>query len=273
MQSLVFGKIPNITGTWSGRLSGTSLGTANFNVTDENGRVFGQCRLVDDAGGSFEYDVQGVLRIDEYTLFLSPRSGQVAGIGTVGARCRLTDNGQLVGTWNTGGGQTGAFTAERSSSVSGPHGPKGSAVFLVHGHDEASKEKVARFLEKLGLSVIVLHEMVSRGLTIIEKLEDYAEQAGFAVVLATPDDIGYPMDAEVQRLPRPRQNVVLELGYFVGKLSRSRVFVLSKGSLELPSDILGVVYHDLDANGGWRLTLARELKQAGYEIDLNRIDA
>jgi len=146
-----------------------------------------------------------------------------------------------------------------------------NSVFLVHGHDDATKEKVARFLEKIGLDVIILHEKVSQGMTIIEKFEEYAAQAGFAIVLFTPDDIGFPLGAEEQKQPRARQNVVLEMGYFIGRLSRGRVCVLYKGGVELPSDILGVVYHAIDEASGWKLSLAGELKVAGYSIDLNKI--
>jgi hypothetical protein len=196
MRSLIFGPAPSLTGTWTADLSGSSVGTANLDLKDEEGRILGHCKLTDAHGGSFDYDVQGVLRTDAYTLVLSPKSGQVGGIGTVGARCRFTDAGELIGTWNTGTGQTGAFATSRATDSAIKQRPTGSAVFLVHGHDEGCKEKVARFLEKLGLQVLVLHEMVSRGLIIIEKFEDCAGQAGFAVVLATPDDIGYPINEE-----------------------------------------------------------------------------
>jgi predicted nucleotide-binding protein len=76
---------------------------------------------------------------------------------------------------------------------------------------------------------------------------------------------------EIEAQPRARQNVVLELGYFVGKLGRDRVCALKKGILEIPSDYLGVVYTDLDESGGWRLKLAQELQAAGYDINWNKI--
>jgi predicted nucleotide-binding protein len=141
-------------------------------------------------------------------------------------------------------------------------------VFIVHGHDELARETVARFLEKLHLEVIILHEQVSHGMTIIEKLEKYSD-VGFAVVLLTPDDEGRKAaEGEVLK-SRARQNVVLELGYFVGKIGRNRVLALHSGSLELPSDYLGVVFVPLDPGGAWRLTLAKELKNAGFPIDMN----
>jgi len=141
-------------------------------------------------------------------------------------------------------------------------------VFLVHGHDPAARESVARFIEQLGLEVIVLHEQPSGGRTIIEKLEHQAD-VGFTLILLTPDDVGRAAsDKDLQ--PRARQNVILELGFFVGCLGRNRVCALHKGPLELPSDILGVVFIELDPAGGWRLQVARELKLAGLPVDLNR---
>jgi len=143
-------------------------------------------------------------------------------------------------------------------------------VFVVHGHDQEARETVARFIERLGLEPIILHEQPTGGRTVIEKLEHHGDVA-FAVVLLTPDDVGKASSSSDDPVPRARQNVVLELGYFVGRLGRSHVCALHKGALELPSDYLGVVYVPLDAHGGWRLVLARELKSAGFSIDLNEV--
>jgi predicted nucleotide-binding protein len=107
-------------------------------------------------------------------------------------------------------------------------------------------------------------------MTVIEKFEDFAGRAGFAVVLMTPDDVGCAVGKEQERALRPRQNVVLELGYFVGRLGRSKTIVLTKGDPEMPSDVLGLVYESMDKSEGWKLRLARELKAAGFEIDMNR---
>jgi predicted nucleotide-binding protein len=120
---------------------------------------------------------------------------------------------------------------------------------------------------------VILQEQISRGMTVIEKFEDFASRAGFAVVLMTPDDMGYAIGKEQEVRCRPRQNVVLELGYFVAQLGRDRTFVLTKGDVEMPSDVLGLVYVPMDGNGGWKLRLAQELKASGFEVDLNRVIA
>jgi predicted nucleotide-binding protein len=150
-------------------------------------------------------------------------------------------------------------------------GPVGTSrrVFVVHGHEEGVKETVARFLGKLELEPVILHEQPNRGRTIIEKFEDHSDVA-FAVVLFTPDDVGYPAEAANQLKPRARQNVVLELGFFMGALGRERVCVLYKNGVELPSDYSGVLYQELDTQGAWRFRLASEIKASGIPIDLNR---
>jgi predicted nucleotide-binding protein len=141
-------------------------------------------------------------------------------------------------------------------------------VFIVHGHDEALKLDVARFVERLGLNAVILAEQANQGRTIIEKFEAHAEDAGFAIVLLTPDDVGAPAGNSPALKSRARQNVILELGYFIGRLTRSRVCALHKGNVELPSDILGVVYVSVAAN--WKLQLAGEMKTAWPDLDLNK---
>lgn len=145
-------------------------------------------------------------------------------------------------------------------------------VFLVHGHDNEIKNEVARFLEKpeLGLEVIILHEQPNQGRTLIEKFEDYATEGAFAVILLTPDDIGGEKSCnEIEKLhPRARQNVIFEFGFFHGTLGRSRVCALCK-DVELPSDLSGVVYISL--HGNWKFDLAKEIKNAGIQIDLNKL--
>lgn len=143
-------------------------------------------------------------------------------------------------------------------------------VFVVHGHDEAALQGLARFLEKLGLEAIILKEQPDQGRTIIEKFEDTAEDIGFAVVLLTPDDLGAAVKAESPDT-RARQNVIFELGYFAGKLGRGRVCLLRKGQVEIPSDLYGVIYTDMDAADGWQTKLVRELKAAKLDFDANRL--
>jgi hypothetical protein len=146
---------------------------------------------------------------------------------------------------------------------------KSKRVFIVHGHDGESREMVARFLTKLGLEPVILHEQPNMGRTIIEKVEANKD-VGFAVILLTPDDLGRSLkQADLE--PRARQNVLLELGYFMAALGRPNVCALRRGHVEIPSDFFGVVWTDFDEAGGWRQALARELGAAGYHIDWNRV--
>ncbi len=140
-------------------------------------------------------------------------------------------------------------------------------VFIVHGHDDSMKLDIARFLEKLKLEPIILHEQANSGLTIIEKIEKYSD-VGYAIVLYSPCDVGAKnTEGEKPRL-RARQNVVFEHGYLISKLGRNKVSALVKDDIEKPGDISGVVYVDYDDNN-WTIKIAKELRECGYSIDLN----
>ena len=163
--------------------------------------------------------------------------------------------------------------ADRTSDISNANNimlRNSNKVFIVHGHDEAARETVARFLESRNLDPVILHEQPNEGRTIIEKIEDNAD-VGFAVVLLTPDDVGAPATNTDNLKPRARQNVILELGYFIGKLGREKVYALKKHGVETPSDYDGVVYTDLDDAGAWKMELVRELKAAGTDVDADRV--
>lgn len=144
----------------------------------------------------------------------------------------------------------------------------GKRVFVVHGRDNEKKEACARILERMGLDAVILHEQPNKGKTIIEKFEEYSD-VGFTVVLMTSDDTG-GLKGGTQK-ERARQNVVFELGYFIGKLGRNRVMALVDEGIEVPTDISGVVYTGFDSQGFWKIVLAKELKEAGYNIDMNGI--
>jgi predicted nucleotide-binding protein len=115
------------------------------------------------------------------------------------------------------------------------------SVFIVHGQNEAKKLELKGLLTDLGLRPVILHEQGNMGNTIIEKFEHYAPQSAFAFVLMTPDDKAGAANATEAKW-RARQNVIMELGWFMAKLGRKRVVILYQGELEIPSDILGVVY-------------------------------
>lgn len=145
-------------------------------------------------------------------------------------------------------------------------------VFVVHGRDGETLNEVARLLTSLDLEPIVLGERPNRGRTIIEKFEDESEDIAFAVVLLTPDDVGRLADEDDDQLrPRARQNVLFELGYTIGRLGRPRVCALYKGRVEMLSDFYGVAYVPMDDSGAWRTLLAKELKEAGLPVDLNKL--
>lgn len=146
-----------------------------------------------------------------------------------------------------------------------PPAPRKNKVFVVHGHDKRTRNAVVRFIEELHLTPIVLQEKADKGRTVIEKFERHADEVGYAIVLLTPDDRGGVKtvksldDLEL----RARQNVIFELGFFYGKLSRNQVCALLKDKIEIPSDIGGVLWIRMDNSGIWKHRLRMELLEAG----------
>jgi predicted nucleotide-binding protein len=146
----------------------------------------------------------------------------------------------------------------------------GDAIFLVHGHDHESREHVRSFLLRCASrEVIVLDEKPGSGADILGKLLTNAQKAAYAVILLTGDDEGRAVrSTELQH--RARQNVILELGLFIGLLGRDKVIALYEPGVEIPSDYLGVTYVELDPNSAWRIGLVAELRAAGIEASLDQ---
>ena len=122
-------------------------------------------------------------------------------------------------------------------------------VFIIHRHNEDMKVFVASALEKLGLESIILHKQANEGKIIIEKFEKYSD-VGFAIALLSSDDMGYSIKEGKENIkPRARQNIIIETGYFIGKLGRNRVALLHKErkDFEFPSDYQGIIYIPYDS--------------------------
>ena len=159
----------------------------------------------------------------------------------------------------------------KTSTVAAPHPSNTRKVFIVHGHDDALKNAVARFLSRVGLSPVILHELPNRGRTIIEKFIDHSD-VGFAVVLLTADDKGGLAAASSNEFGfRARQNVVMELGFFLGRLGRDRVAAIYDERVEMPSDYKGVLFLPYDKAGMWQHSLVKEIKAAGILVDANKL--
>jgi predicted nucleotide-binding protein len=141
-------------------------------------------------------------------------------------------------------------------------------VFIVHGHNNEIKETLARTLEQWELKPIILHERADKGKTIIEKFEDNASDVNFAIILLTADDEGKAKKEDNYKY-RARQNVIFEMGYFIGKLGRERVILLLENGVEKPSDLDGIVYKPI--HDDWKYRLFTELKAAGCNINAEKL--
>lgn len=189
-------------------------------------------------------------------------------------KCISLNNGGKINSFNTG-----KFTVQGKSQdqvraiLEGSAEPNNKKIFVVYGHDEIARTQLEALLRRWDLDPIILDQQASGGQTIIEKLEEYGSDVGYAIVLATPDDEG-KAKAETTYKSRVRQNVVLELGMFLAKLGRKRVAILLKEAtdFERPSDIQGLVYIPFqDRVDEVSISLIRELTRQGYKIDATRI--
>lgn len=202
-----------------------------------------------------------------------------------GTQLRLA-NGAIVNSFHTGsftiqgknqdavkiclGKSTAQATVAPQNGVATK--PKLSKVFVVYGHDNAARTELEAMLRRWKLEPLILDQLPSEGQTIIEKLEKYATEVKFAVVLATPDDEGYRAGHEDEKAFRARQNVVMELGMMLTLLGRKNVAILMKqqDNMERPSDIQGLIYipfrDNLQKDAG--PLLAKEMEAQGYPIAL-----
>jgi predicted nucleotide-binding protein len=144
-------------------------------------------------------------------------------------------------------------------------------VFLVHGRDEAARNEVALFLRAIGLDPIILHLRPNGGRHLLTKFREESEGATFAVVLMTPDDTGGIAEVNAAVQPRARQNVVFELGFFIGKLGPTNVAALLKSTVEKPSDFDGIAYIAYGPGTPWKTELARELHHAKVVFDATAV--
>jgi len=170
----------------------------------------------------------------------------------------------------------GKVSAKKATSGSQAIAPgSNNKVFVVYGHQPQCRASLDAMLRRWGLEPLILDQLPSEGQTIIEKLEKHTAECQFAVVLATPDDVGHRADHPDEQAFRARQNVVLELGMLLSKLGRSRVAILlhQHENMERPSDIQGLLYipfkDNLEKDTG--LLLAKEMANAGYKIDVAKV--
>lgn len=183
--------------------------------------------------------------------------------------------------WYEGHGSmaTPADGQEATPSPDAPVNPSSASkkVFIVHGHDDTAREQLELVIHKLGLDPFILANTGGGGLTLIEALESEfnpgANQATFGIVLMTPDDMGYSKnDGADNAQPRPRQNVVLEMGMLISAIGRGNVAILKKGHVEVPSDAQGILY--IPFNDHVKETVPKltdRLRAAGFVLNPDNI--
>ncbi len=168
--------------------------------------------------------------------------------------------------------------SEMASETSSPKNPDANTqtdkpsknIFIVHGHNKAVRAEVELLITTLGYNPIVLFKQADGGATIIEKLERETSDVAFAIILYTYCDDGKAKEESILR-HRARQNVVFEHGLMCGILGRKKVVALVEPGVEIPGDLSGIIYKEIDGAGHWQFEIAREMKAAGLNVDLNHL--
>lgn len=186
-------------------------------------------------------------------------------------------NGCLVHCWDKGTISCQGKNVEQVNAILSAANEmpiQNRKVFVVYGHDTNARTQLEAMLRRWDLEPLILDQLISSGQTVIEKLEEYTQQANFGIVLATPDDIGYPKDDESKKQFRVRQNVVLELGMLLSRIGREKVAILLSQAehMEKPSDIAGLIYIPfMDNVEETKLSLAKEMQSNGYSIAIAKL--
>ncbi len=186
-------------------------------------------------------------------------------------------NGCIINCWDKGTvNLQGKCTDEVEKALGDSVSPIvfNKKVFVVYGHDTNARTQLEAMLRRWDLEPLILDQLISSGQTIIEKLEEYTSQANFGIVLATPDDIGFPKNDESKKQYRVRQNVVLELGMLLSRIGRKKVAILLSQAeqMEKPSDIAGLIYIPFKDNvEEAKLSLAKEMQRNGYVLDIAKL--
>ena len=216
--------------------------------------------------------VKTLVKKNRYTIISESRTGN--NLGTV---LKLS-NGCNINCWDKGTVNCqGKNIDEINKLLSGAlqtQPASNKKVFVVYGHDSNAKTQLEAMLRRWDLEPLILDQLVSSGQTIIEKLEEHISKVNFGIVLATPDDIGYPKNDESKKRYRARQNVVLELGILLSRIGREKVAILLSQSedMEKPSDIDGLIYIPFKDNiEETKLSLAKEMQNNGYELDIAKL--
>jgi len=216
-------------------------------------------------------EVKSILKRNEYKIIEESRSGN--NLGTV----LKISNGCIINCWDKGNVNCQGKNVDEISKILSQSNDVtlvNNKVFVVYGHDHNARTQLEAMLRRWDLEPLILDQLASSGGTIIEKLEEYTNQADFGIVLATPDDIGYAKGKDSEKKFRVRQNVVLELGMLLASKGRSKVAILlsQKEDMESPSDINGLIYIPFKENvEETKLSLAKEMQKHGYIFDIAKL--
>jgi predicted nucleotide-binding protein len=142
-------------------------------------------------------------------------------------------------------------------------------VFVAYGHEHADRDVLVNIIASHGLMPIYLENNADGSLSIFDAFEKKANECCFAFVLLTPSDAGAAKKKglegqAIQLQLRARQNVIFEMGWFLARLGKFRTRLLHRGSLELPSDVIGMAAIEYNSSPlEQRAAIEQALKDGG----------
>jgi hypothetical protein len=143
-----------------------------------------------------------------------------------------------------------------STAASAPAGAPAARIAIVQRASDSAHGDVAGLMAQLELEAVGLPAVRDAGVaSLMDKLAA-ARESGFAVIVAG-GDLTTPGD-------------LLQVGFLLGAIGPQKLALLLAGSPKLPAQLEGIPAYTLDDGGLWRLLLARQMRQAGLPVDLNR---
>lgn len=264
-----------LSGVWLGTISGTNSASLQIRIRQEGQRFTGSAIIYEPIIGRYAYSLIGALGSPVSFRLEVAQGYPHQMLGAVDATIDDLSATNATGRWRSTNGAHGTFEIEKMvETTSQIHTTRAIAtrdkIFIAHGHDQGLREAVARYVHNLVDSPpIILEERTNKGRSLLEKFEQESTSASYAIIIATPDDVGYSIsDGPEAAGPRARENVWFELGFFAGKLGRHRTCLLYRGNVQIPTDLGGIAYIPAETSETWKVRLAKELHESGFKINV-----
>jgi predicted nucleotide-binding protein len=119
-------------------------------------------------------------------------------------------------------------------------------------------QNIKKFLEDGGLRVLDWATAFRPGRTIMEEVKRAATVSRCGLFLFTADD---PVEGSQTATAIPRDNVLLEAGYFMSAAGGNRTLVVREVGTKMPADLGGIIYLTINDRDDWKI-IAQQIADA-----------